>query len=127
MCDGLEVAARCGLMQRQGEEVLIVSHRVCRILDRGAVGAVRPSRWPDRCRAIDTARSDGWFLWACVPEWVDSMQQVTQARSAGILLAHGSLFSVCARSRQYLRFNTAYAGDPLLLRFLAERCRLDRR
>lgn len=76
---------------------------------------------------IDAAPSDGWFLWAAVPECVDAMQLVAQARSAGILLAHGSLFSLSARSRQYLRFNTAYAGDPMLLQFLAERCGLDRR
>ena len=72
--------------------------------------------------AIDSAPSDGWFLWARLPESVEATQLVAKARKGGILLAHGSLFSLTGGSQSYLRFNAAYADDPRLLQFLEEHC-----
>lgn len=72
--------------------------------------------------AIDSAPSDGWFLWARLPESLEATQVVAKARNAGILLAHGSLFSLTGGSQSHLRFNAAYASDPRLLQFLGQHC-----
>jgi DNA-binding transcriptional MocR family regulator len=62
------------------------------------------------------------YLWARLPVPLDPDELFTEARQAGILLAVGPMFSLSAASRNYLRFNVAYATDPALTRFLSERC-----
>ncbi len=68
---------------------------------------------------LESPSGEGIFLWARVPGHVDPDRLALDAQSQGILLANGALFSPTARYRDCLRFNVAYAGDPLLIQFLS--------
>ena len=70
---------------------------------------------------IEHVPSDGMFLWARLPSPLDAEELAAHARRTGILLAAGPMFSISGGSRDYLRFNSAYAADPLLVSFLNER------
>jgi DNA-binding transcriptional MocR family regulator len=69
--------------------------------------------------------SDSPFIWARVPDGIDNSRLVAEARERGILLAHGSVFSLTNRSSPYLRFNVAYASDSRLIDFLTARVQVN--
>jgi DNA-binding transcriptional MocR family regulator len=72
---------------------------------------------------VENSPAAGMFLWARLPASVEPEVLWEDAQRAGILLAAGPMFSITGGCREYLRFNVAYASDPLLCRFLGERCR----
>ena len=71
---------------------------------------------------VENPAVEGFFLWAQLPTSLDAAQLVVEARSAGILLAPGSMFSLSGRCNNYLRFNVAYGSHPSLTQFLFKRC-----
>ena len=72
--------------------------------------------------AIEHSATDGIFLWSRLPAGVDAERLCVDARSEGILLANGSMFSISGRSGEHLRINAAYGSDPALTQFLGSRC-----
>jgi DNA-binding transcriptional MocR family regulator len=70
---------------------------------------------------LNGASSDSPFIWARVPERIDSSRLIAEAREHGILLAHGSVFSLTNSTSAYLRFNVGYASDSRLIDFLTAR------
>jgi DNA-binding transcriptional MocR family regulator len=70
---------------------------------------------------LNDVGSDSPFIWARVPEGIDSGGLVAEAREQGILLAHGSVFSLTNSTSPYLRFNVGYASDSRLIDFLTAR------
>lgn len=72
--------------------------------------------------SVETSQCGGMFLWARIPAALDAEVLWDQAWQTGILLAAGPMFSITGGSREYLRFNIAYATEPRLTRFLKEQC-----
>jgi DNA-binding transcriptional MocR family regulator len=68
---------------------------------------------------LDSAESDGLFLWGRLPGAVNIDALVRGALDEGILLAKGQLFSADGGFGAYLRFNVAHSADPRLPAFLA--------
>jgi DNA-binding transcriptional MocR family regulator len=75
---------------------------------------------------LDVVGEGGLFLWCRLPDGMDALRLSVDARRVRILLANGSMFSCRGSGNEYLRFNAAYASDPLLIEFLSERLRRDR-
>jgi DNA-binding transcriptional MocR family regulator len=58
--------------------------------------------------------ADGLFLWAELPEGMDSAPLARQALTEGIVLAPGNVFSTSQSAARFLRFNAAQSGAPRL-------------
>lgn len=70
---------------------------------------------------IESSGGEGIFLWTRLPSHVEPDRLALDAQAQGILLAKGALFSPTGECGDCLRFNVAYAADPLLIRFLSSR------
>jgi DNA-binding transcriptional MocR family regulator len=68
--------------------------------------------------AVDGQARDGLFLWCRLPAGHRALDLVGPAQAAGLLLAHGQLFSPQGLADDRLRLNAAYADAPALLTFL---------
>jgi len=60
----------------------------------------------------------GMFLWARLPEGLDSADVSRRALAEGVVLAPGDVFSVSRTAGRYLRFNTAQCGEPRVFEVL---------
>ncbi|CAL1240905.1 PLP-dependent aminotransferase family protein [Candidatus Methylocalor cossyra] len=63
---------------------------------------------------------DGWFLWARLPEALDSARLAREALAEGLMFAPGNVFSPHPEPSPWLRFNAARSNDPRIYRFLAQ-------
>ena len=91
-----------------------------RLRDRSARARAAASReLEDVGLVLESGLGEGIFLWARVPPRVDPDRLALDAHAKGVLLANGALFSPTAQYRDCLRFNVAYAADPLLTQFLS--------
>lgn len=70
--------------------------------------------------SVDSPSRDGLFLWCRLPAGRKALDLVAPATAAGLLLAHGQLFSPRGTAADRLRLNAAYADAPALLDFLLE-------
>ncbi len=73
---------------------------------------------------IEQPPGEGMFLWTRLPAGLDADALSVEARGAGILLAPGPMFSAAGLYRQHMRFNAAYAADPIVIDFLSTRRRI---
>lgn len=60
----------------------------------------------------------GMFLWARLPDGLDSAEVSRRALAEGVVLAPGDVFSVSRTAGSYLRFNVAQCGDPRVFEVL---------
>jgi DNA-binding transcriptional MocR family regulator len=74
---------------------------------------------------VENRALGGFFLWARLPGAMDAAELAVEARSSGILLAPGAMFSLSGCCNGYLRINVAYGSHPALLQFLGERCHVE--
>jgi DNA-binding transcriptional MocR family regulator len=75
----------------------------------------------ERCGlGVDTIPPGGLFLWATLPEGIDSTPLAQAAAARGVALAPGNLFSLSRTAGRYLRFNIARSRDPRLWSVLGE-------
>jgi DNA-binding transcriptional MocR family regulator len=92
-----------------------------RLRDRLAKGRAASSRQLSEAgMLVSSPQGEGIFLWARLPNSVEPDRLAADARTRGILLAKGSLFSPTGQYRDHLRFNVAYASDPVLGQFLSQ-------
>ncbi|MGH8080665.1 MAG: PLP-dependent aminotransferase family protein [Lysobacter sp.] len=70
-----------------------------------------------------TRPESGMFLWAELPDGLDSSQIALRALERGLLLAPGNVFSVSNTAGRYLRFNAALCGDKRVFDVLAKSMR----
>jgi DNA-binding transcriptional MocR family regulator len=70
---------------------------------------------------VEISGGEGIFVWARLPSQVDPDRLSLDAQAQGILLAKGALFSPTGQCGDCLRFNVAYAADPVLIEFLSAR------
>jgi len=70
-----------------------------------------------------TTPRGGMFLWASLPQGMDSASVSRQALAEGIIFAPGNVFSVSQSAARYMRFNVAQCGSPRIFEFLRERIR----
>jgi DNA-binding transcriptional MocR family regulator len=70
-----------------------------------------------------TRPESGMFLWAELPEGLDSSDIAMRALERGLVLAPGNVFSVSQTAGRYLRFNVAQCGDKRVFDVLAETMR----
>jgi DNA-binding transcriptional MocR family regulator len=92
-----------------------------RLRDRLAKGRAASSRQLSEAgMLVSSPQGEGIFLWARLPNSVEPDRLAADARARGILLAKGSLFSPTGQYRDHLRFNVAYASDPVLGQFLSQ-------
>jgi DNA-binding transcriptional MocR family regulator len=62
----------------------------------------------------------GMFLWAELPEGLDSSDIALRALERGLVLAPGNVFSVSQTAGRYLRFNVAQCVDKRVFDLLGE-------
>lgn len=62
----------------------------------------------------------GMFLWAELPQGLDSSDVAIRALERGLILAPGNVFSVSQTAGRYLRFNVAQCGDKRVFDVLDE-------
>ena len=62
----------------------------------------------------------GMFLWACLPEGLDSAQVARRALAEGVVLAPGNTFSLSQTAGRFLRFNVAQCAHPRIFDVLAK-------
>ncbi|HEY4254161.1 MAG TPA: PLP-dependent aminotransferase family protein [Roseomonas sp.] len=62
----------------------------------------------------------GMFLWAALPDGLDSSDIAVRALQRGLVLAPGNVFSIAQTAGRYLRFNVAQCGDRRVFDVLAE-------
>lgn len=65
----------------------------------------------------------GMFLWACLPEGLDSAVVARHALENGVVLAPGNVFSPSGSAAGYLRFNAAQCAEPRIFEVLADAMR----
>jgi DNA-binding transcriptional MocR family regulator len=65
----------------------------------------------------------GMFLWAQLPDGLDSSEIAIRALKRHVVLAPGNVFSVSHSASQYLRFNVAQCRDKRVFDVLAEAMR----
>lgn len=70
-----------------------------------------------------TEPQGGMFLWARLPEGMDSGQIAAYALKKGVLLAPGDVFSPSRSATRYLRFNVAQSIEPYIFAVLSEAMR----
>lgn len=68
--------------------------------------------------SVDGRAQDGLFLWCQLPPGHRALDLVAPAQAAGLLLAHGQLFSPRQSAEDRLRLNAAHGDAPALLGFL---------
>ena len=61
----------------------------------------------------------GMFLWAALPDGLDSAEVARRALGRGVVLAPGNVFSPSGTAGSYLRFNAAQCADPRVFEALA--------
>lgn len=89
------------------------------IRDRLRVAALQVARQLQECGlSLWPAPSGGLFLWAMLPDGVDSADLARGALAEGIVLAPGNVFSVSQSAGRYLRFNVAQSRHQRLFEFL---------
>lgn len=54
----------------------------------------------------------GLFLWARLPDGLDSADVARHALARDVVLAPGAAFSAGTGGREFLRFNVAHCADP---------------
>ena len=75
----------------------------------------------ERCGlTLWTEPRGGLFLWARLPDGLDSADIARNALARDVVLAPGAAFSIGASGRDFLRFNVAHCADPRLFRVLEE-------
>jgi DNA-binding transcriptional MocR family regulator len=62
----------------------------------------------------------GMFVWAQLPDGLDSSEVAMRALERGLVLAPGNVFSVSHTANRYLRFNVAQCSDKRVFDVLAE-------
>jgi DNA-binding transcriptional MocR family regulator len=65
----------------------------------------------------------GMFLWAQLPEGLDSSEVAIRALEHGLVLAPGNVFSVSQTASQFLRFNVSQCTNKRVFDLLAESIR----
>ncbi len=65
----------------------------------------------------------GIFLWARLPDGMDTVTLARAALAQGIVLAPGNVFSTSGAWSDYLRFNVSMCDDEALFAFLGDACR----
>lgn len=65
----------------------------------------------------------GMFVWAQLPEGLDSSQIAQRALDHNLVLAPGNIFSVSRTAGRYLRFNVSQCGDKRMFDVLARTMR----
>lgn len=60
----------------------------------------------------------GMFLWARLPDGLDSAEVARRALQHGVVLAPGDVFSPSRTAAGYMRFNAAQCGDPRVFEVL---------
>ena len=60
----------------------------------------------------------GMFLWARLPDGLDSAEVARRALGHGVVLAPGNVFSPSGSAARYLRFNAAQSGSPRVFEVL---------
>ncbi len=73
-----------------------------------------------------TEPQGGMFLWARLPEGMDSAQIARHALEKGVVLAPGNVFSSSRTADRYLRFNVAQSADPYIYAVLREAMKASR-
>ena len=61
----------------------------------------------------------GLFLWARLPDGLESASIARRALAEDVVLAPGDVFSVSGTAGPFLRFNVAQCGDPRIFEVLA--------
>ena len=72
---------------------------------------------------IWTEPQGGIFLWARLPEGMDSGRIAAYALEKGVLLAPGDVFSPSRSATRYLRFNVAQSIEPYIFTVLSDAMR----
>ncbi|MCJ2083102.1 PLP-dependent aminotransferase family protein [Methylobacterium sp. J-090] len=62
----------------------------------------------------------GLFLWASLPEGIDSGDVARRALARGVVLAPGAAFSTSGAGARFLRFNVAHSADPRIFSVLKD-------
>jgi DNA-binding transcriptional MocR family regulator len=62
----------------------------------------------------------GMFLWCELPEGVDATDLAQRALAQNVVLAPGSVFSLCKSANRFMRFNAAQAQDVRIFQILTE-------
>lgn len=70
-----------------------------------------------------TEPQGGVFLWARLPEGMDSGQIARYALEKGVVLAPGDVFSPSRSATRYLRFNVAQSTEPYIFAVLSDAMR----
>lgn len=65
-----------------------------------------------------TEPSAGMFLWATLPEGLDSTGIAQKALSQGVMLGPGNVFSISQSASRQLRFNVAQSASPRIFEVL---------
>ena len=60
----------------------------------------------------------GMFLWAALPDGLDSAPVARRALEEGVVLAPGNVFSPSGSAGRYLRFNVAQCAEPRIFETL---------
>ncbi|WP_019905414.1 PLP-dependent aminotransferase family protein [Methylobacterium sp. 77] len=69
---------------------------------------------------IWTEPRGGLFLWARLPDGLDSGDVARHALARDVVLAPGAAFSAGTSGREFLRFNVAHCADPRMFRVLQD-------
>jgi DNA-binding transcriptional MocR family regulator len=67
-----------------------------------------------------TRPESGMFLWAELPDGLDSSEVAIKALERGLVVAPGNVFSVSKTASNYMRFNVAQCGDKRVFDILTE-------
>ncbi len=70
-----------------------------------------------------TEPQGGMFLWAELPDGLDSSQIARHALEKGVLLAPGDVFSPSRTASGFLRFNVAQSLEPYIFAVLRDAMR----
>jgi len=70
-----------------------------------------------------TEPQGGLFLWAQLPDGMDSGQVARYALEKGVILAPGDVFSASRSATRYLRFNVAQSTEPYIFAVLNDAMR----
>ncbi len=85
---------------------------------RGTMAETR-RRLAQRGLGLWSEPEEGLFLWARLPDGIDSARIARQALREGIVLAPGNVFSVAQTAGAFLRFNVAQSGPMRIFEFLS--------
>lgn len=89
------------------------------IRDRLRASMIHVARQLKECGlTLWTEPTAGLFLWAMLPEGVDSANLARMAIAEGIILAPGNVFSLSQTAGRFLRFNVAQSQSKRIFDFL---------